>query len=50
MRLMMLLLAVITGAAACSAAAYSGPILSDAERCARFGGSWYDNQCRAGGM
>jgi hypothetical protein len=37
--------AILMLACAC---ATSTPLLSDAERCARFGGSWAFNSCRAG--
>jgi hypothetical protein len=40
------LLAVAVLALAGCAGTYQGPILSDAERCVRFGGFWMDNQCQ----
>ena len=30
---------------ACSSTYTQGPMLSDADRCARWGGRWFDNQC-----
>jgi hypothetical protein len=44
----MLLLAVVMAMAACSSTA-STPILSDADRCARFGGFWMGGWCRVDG-
>jgi hypothetical protein len=39
--------AILVLACAC-ATTTTTPLLSDAERCARFGGSWAFNSCRTG--
>jgi hypothetical protein len=44
-----MVLVVLMAVTGCSAAYTSGPTLSDADRCARWGGRWYDNTCHAGG-
>ena len=47
MRLVMLVLAVLIALAGCSSTS-SAPLLTDAERCARFSGTWSAGACRSG--
>ena len=47
MRLALLAVFVLCATVACSTT-QSAPVLTDAERCARFGGMWSFDTCRAG--
>jgi hypothetical protein len=46
MRLTLLVLAIVMSLAACSTTPLPAP-LTDAERCARFGGKWSYDACRS---
>ena len=47
MRAVLLAVAVICAAVGCSSTS-AAPVLTDAERCARFGGIWSFDSCRSG--